>query len=124
MALSNPDRDLGDTHWILFVVLSTLLGVAGGESFDFAAARWREIATRHHVQLRHVTPTVLSVIGVAVGLIAATPHFVGKDGLTCGVPRWPRWRWWAACPPRQPSARCNGCAGTRCPDRPERSSSC
>jgi len=82
VALSNPDRDLGDTHWILFVVLSTLLGVAGGESFDFAAARWREIATRHHVQLRHVTPTVLSVIGVAVGLIAATPHFVGKDGLT------------------------------------------
>lgn len=82
VALTNPDRDLRDTHWILFVVLSTLLGVASGESFDFAAARWRELAARHGVRLRQVTPTVMSVVVVAVGLIAATPHFIGPDGLT------------------------------------------
>lgn len=81
VALSNPDRD-GGTYRVLFVVLSTLLGVASGESFDFAAARWRELAARHDVRLRDVTPTVLSVIAVAVGLIAATPHFIGEGGLT------------------------------------------
>jgi hypothetical protein len=81
VALSNPERD-GGTHWVLFVVLSTLLGVASGESFDFAAARWRELAGSHGLRLRDVTPTVLSVVGVAVGLIAATPHFIGDEGLT------------------------------------------
>lgn len=81
IALSNPQRD-GSTRWLLFVVLATLLGAASGESFDFAAARWRELARRHDLRLRQVSPTVMSVVMVAAGLIAATPHFVGGSGLT------------------------------------------
>lgn len=81
VALSHPTG--GDaTRWVLFVVLSTVLGAASGESFDFAAARWRELSSRHHIRLYQVAPTVMSVVMVAAGLIAATPHFVGPGGLT------------------------------------------
>lgn len=80
VAVTNPDGGEG-TRWVLFVVLSTLLGAASGESFDFALARWRELVARHPLRLYQVAPTMMSVVVVAAGLMAATPHFVGAGGL-------------------------------------------
>jgi hypothetical protein len=81
IAWSNHDRQIAD-KWVVFVVLATVLGAAAGESFDFGAARWREVAKRHDLRLRQVLPAVLTVITVAAGLVATTPAFLGGNGLT------------------------------------------
>ncbi|HCT75502.1 MAG TPA: hypothetical protein DGT23_02700 [Micromonosporaceae bacterium] len=70
-------------HWLIFMLVAALLGVAAGESFGFGLSRWAEVKQYHVIKRWRVWFSVLIVLIIAAGMIASTPFiFNGKDNLT------------------------------------------
>jgi hypothetical protein len=80
IAWTNPDRD--DQGWLIFVLIAALLGAASGEAFGFGLSRWRELERLHVIKTWWVSFSVLTVLAIAGGLVAATPYLVGGHSLS------------------------------------------
>jgi hypothetical protein len=85
IAWTNRDwgtADDGHTKWLIFVLVSAVLGAVSGEAFGFGLSRWREVV-RHHEVVRHrLWLSVLTVLLVAVGLMASTNLLFEERTLT------------------------------------------
>jgi hypothetical protein len=71
-------------QWLVFAIVAVLLGVAAGESFGFGLSRWAEVRQFHPVKRWRVWFSILVVLLLAAGLIAATPYVFG-DGSSSDV---------------------------------------
>ncbi|WP_212840331.1 hypothetical protein [Catellatospora sp. IY07-71] len=69
IALTNGSKD----ERLIFVIVAALLGAASGEAFGFGLSRWAEVRRMHRIVKRRVWFSLLTVIAVAAGLVAATP---------------------------------------------------
>lgn len=68
--------------WLIFLLISTLLGLAAGEAFGFGVSRWFEVKQYHVIKRWRVSLAVLFVLTVACGLIYATPYVLPASGKT------------------------------------------
>lgn len=82
-ATSHPASRADQQKWLIFALIATLLGVAAGESFGFGMSRWAEVKEFHVIKRWRVWLSVLIVLLIAAGLVAATPYiFHGARNLT------------------------------------------
>jgi hypothetical protein len=71
------DRD----KWLIFAIIAALLGIAAGEAFGFGLSRWAEVKQYHNIKRWRVWFSVITVLLLACGLVAATPFIFGDKNL-------------------------------------------
>jgi hypothetical protein len=72
----------GHNKWLIFVLVAAVLGAASGEAFGFGLSRWREVVRFHDVVRKRLWFSVLTVLVVAVGLMASTNFLFDKGTLS------------------------------------------
>jgi hypothetical protein len=70
------------TNWLIFVLVAAVLGAVSGEAFGFGLSRWREVVRIHEVQRVKLWFSVLTVLLVAVALMATTNLLFDNGALT------------------------------------------
>lgn len=81
----SPDRTApGDDHtrWVIFAMVSVVLGAVAGESFGFGIARFRELQAIARHRLVAIAPMIVVVVLLAVGVLVVAPQFIGEETVT------------------------------------------